>query len=179
MARDPNIERRLINWARWMEGAGDVGLGYGSGSMWDRVRVDCSPNRQSVIPTNAVEAEQTDRAIKSLPTELIETVHLHYAGRGTTVAAMAATLGCAVSTLHWRIGDAHRRITVWVSDREREAAARRQIEEQVQQVARTVRLGAAVELPMPTGKVERVKARKNGPVTTLRPELSKVGELKK
>jgi len=173
MARDPNIERRLVNWARWMDGAGDVGLGYGSASIWNRVKVDCSPNRQSVIPTNAVEAEQTDRAIKSLPPELIETVHLHYLGRGSTIAAVAVVLGCAVSTVHWRIKDAHRRITVWISDLEREAATRRQVEVNVQQVARAVRLGAAIDVPALPPLAQPVRQRKNGPVTITRPTIRK------
>lgn len=126
MARDENVERRLLNWARWRSGAGDVGLGYGNASMWNQVKVDVSPNRQSVIPTNAIEASQTDDAIKDLPIFLRATVLEVYLA-DDSVEAKARRLGCGVSTVHSRITEAHRLISIWFHDKASTAQALRDV----------------------------------------------------
>lgn len=157
MAKDPHMERRLLNWQRWKEGAGDIGLGYGNASMWNQVKVDVTPNRESVIPTNAIEAEETDRAVDALPLYLRDTVFTHYLSN-VTIEVQAQRLGCGVSTVHSRIADAHRKLLVWFSDKTRRAAELRQQAEAVQEAARLVRLGSAAAIQLTKrGKVRKVK----------------------
>lgn len=158
MIRDQYTERRLLNWARWRAGAGDVGLGYGSASMWNTERVDHSPRRDAVIPTNAVEASETEDAINSLPGFLKMTVHVYYLS-DESVEVMAQRLVCGVSTVHSRIRDAHRKIATWFSDRAMWAAAERRRNEEIQAVARVVSMGlaAAIVLPPLTKRASRRK----------------------
>lgn len=157
MARDPNIERRMLNWMRWRAGPGyGMGLGYGSASIWGSVRVDCASSRESAIPTNAIEAEETDRAIKDLPLFLRETVSVMYL-TDDPVPVKARALGCAVSTMHARVADAHRRIAIWVSDRQRHAQDDRAQVEAAQERARRASMGAALSIELPALPVRRVR----------------------
>lgn len=168
MARDPNIERRLENWVRWRRGYGNVGLGYGSGSMWNQVQVDRSPNRASVVPTNAIEGDETNDAINTLPVYLKETVYVYYLS-DDSIGVQARALGCAVSTVHSRIKDAHRLITIWFSDRSRAAAAQREKDEAIQSAARAARMASAEQVVIPQGNGVVRRVRKNGPVVITRP----------
>ena len=156
MARDDEIERRMLNWARWKAGSGNIGLGYGCSSMWNQVKVDCKGLRESVIPTNAIEADQTDVAINALPEFLRDTIRVVYL-TDEPIKAKAARLGCATSTVHSRVADAHNRILSWVAERERIAHARRQALADDHERARLVSLGAAAHVVLPAVKGKRRK----------------------
>jgi hypothetical protein len=156
MARDDEIERRMLNWARWKTGSGNIGLGFGCASMWNSVRVDCAGSREAVIPTNAVEADQTDGAINTLPEFLRDTVHVMYLS-DDPIRVKAQRLGCATSTVHSRVSDAHARILAWVAERERIAHAKREQLAQDHDRARLVALGAAAHVVLPTVKGKRRK----------------------
>ena len=168
MARDPNIERRMENWRRWKRGAGSVGLGYGNASIWNRIQVDRSPNRASVVPTNAIEGDQTNDAINTLTKHLKETVHVYYLC-DDSIELKARALGCGVSTVHARIKEAHRLITIWFSDRTRAAAEQRERDESIQSAARAARMASAQDVVIPEGARVLKRARKNGPVVITRP----------
>lgn len=135
MARDEYVERRMLNWVRWRCGAGDVGLGYGSASLWDRIKVDVSPNRESVIPTNAIEGSETEEAVRALPGYLRATVEVVYL-TDDPVDAKAKRLACGVSTVHSRTREAHRLISIWFSDKAVRLQAAREQAEKVQAMAR-------------------------------------------
>lgn len=156
MARNDEIERRMLNWARWKTGSGNIGLGYGRSSMWNQVKVDCKGLRESVIPTNAIEADQTDVAINALPLFLRDTVCVMYLS-DDPIREKAARLGCATSTVHSRVADAHNRILSWVAERERIAHARRESLAQDHERARLVSLGAAAHVVLPAVKGKRKK----------------------
>jgi hypothetical protein len=124
MARLEDVERRLLNWARWKHGGGSGALGY----VTVQYGVDTSKAayRQAVVPTVDCEAEETDQAVTSLPVELRATVHEVYLGRGTA-AERARLLGCSESTVKSRVWQAHRLIASWFSDQaqqRRDARAR-------------------------------------------------------
>lgn len=111
-----DIERRLLNWARWKAGAGVGGLGYASVNMLaalsggSRAAADPVP-----IPTMAIEAEETDRAVLALPSELRRTVEVVYLGRGG-MPDHAQALAAPVATVKARVCRAHKSISNWLSD---------------------------------------------------------------
>lgn len=113
MARIDDIERRLLNWARWKSGAGSGGMGYAGVNMDSGGGSD--GYREAVIPTMDCEAEETDRAVMSLASELRASVELVYTGRGTR-ADMARRLCITEGMLYRRIGQAHARIQQWLAD---------------------------------------------------------------
>ena len=120
MARDQDIERRLINWADWLAGLRSRGLGFASANMAVE-RVDGegydAPSRNPVIDD---EAEITDQAVKALVHDLQRTVVMVYAGSGG-MEDIATKLGVSKVTVHARIWQAHHKIKVWLSDRSHEA----------------------------------------------------------
>lgn len=130
MGRIEDIERRLQNWARWKTSSGSGSLGYA------RVQLASDTSREGYrearIPTLDCEAEETDRAVLALPSELRRTVELHYLGGGS-LRRQAAVLCCSESTVHARIVRAHQVIQSWLRDLDR---ARRQ------ESARIARLNA-------------------------------------
>lgn len=119
-----DIERRLQNWGRWKHGAGAGGLGYAKVSFGVEV-VDCDRELEAVVPTINCEAEETDRAIATLPSELRATVELVYV-LGGTVVAKAKRLACTERTVYSRLEKARRFISRWLS----EQAEVRQVERQ-------------------------------------------------
>jgi DNA-directed RNA polymerase specialized sigma24 family protein len=132
MARDTDIERRLINWADWLAGLRSRGLGYATANAAAE-RVDGegydAPSRNPVFDD---EAEITDQAVKALQDDLRRTVVLVYTGPGG-IKRIAKQLGIVEVSVHARISAAHYRIKVWLSERtvtqrqqqDREAAVRR------------------------------------------------------
>ena len=158
MKRDPHMERRMLNWVRWREGACSIGLGYGSASIWTRIKVDGQGYREAVIPTDAVEAEQTDRAVEALPAYLRATMHVYYLS-DEPMERKALSLSCGVSTVHSRVADAHRRIAAWFADKQRADADYRDRQEAAQRAAREVRMGAALNVTLPP--IPSKRARKN------------------
>jgi len=132
MARIEEIERRLLNWARWKAGGRSGGLGYsainlvtaGSGGGRDGYR-------ESVIPTNDCEADETDQAVMSLPSELRRTLEVVYV-EGGGMAAKARRLCCAEATVHARVDQAHRKISRWLADQNASRQAQRERIERLQ-----------------------------------------------
>jgi hypothetical protein len=114
MARIEDIERRLLNWARWKLGATRSGLGYAA-VRWNGALVG-SRNRESVIPTIDCEAEETDRAVQALESRLratVEVVYLHDRG----LRAQARRLCCSEPTVKARVWQAHRALSQWLAER--------------------------------------------------------------
>jgi len=116
MARLEEVERRLLNWARWKHGAGSGGLGYSGGSTWNMVAPSASRYREAVIPTVDCEAGLTDVAVRSLDDRLRATIHQVYL-TGDSATIDARKLGCTESAVRLRVSNAHRRIANWFTDR--------------------------------------------------------------
>ena len=133
MARIEDIERRLLNWSRWRAGAGSGGMGYAAVNMESSGGSD--GYREATIPTMDCEAEETDRAVMSLASELRATVELVYTGRGT-MAEKARRLCITEAWVYRRIGQAHIRIQLWLADL---AQLRRQHHERMEALQRAAR----------------------------------------
>lgn len=133
MARDEYIHRLLLNWARWKAGACDVGLGYGGG-IFGVVRTE-DRYREAVIPTIALEAEHTDRAVAQLERDLQLTIDALYL-RGLGDKAAAERLHVAVATVKERLGRAHRKIAEHLVEIRAQADAKRAALEAAQRVGR-------------------------------------------
>ena len=114
MARIDDIERRLLNWARWKHGAGAGGLGFASINPAALLGEDRDNFKEARIPTSDCEGEETDQAVKALPTELCETVHVVYL-LGGGMAQKAKRLHVSDSGLRARISAAHRQISAWLA----------------------------------------------------------------
>lgn len=136
MARIDDIERRLLNWARWCAGAGAGGLGYASVDMAAEAG-GRDGYREAVIPTVDCEAAETHQAVMALPHELQVTVERYYI-KGGGHEAKAERLHIAVSTMYARIDLAHRRIQAWLADL---AATRRAQRERIERLQHAQRPG--------------------------------------
>lgn len=133
MARIEDIERRLLNWARWRFGAGSGGLGYATVNL---VGVGGRDNvREAIIPTVDCEAEETDQAVFALPGELRATLEVVYL-QGGTMATKARRLCCSEPTIYSRIDRAHRCIQSWLAERDRARREQRSRTEALQRMAR-------------------------------------------
>ena len=135
MARDPDIERRLLNWARWKnakEGGGgnfartDMTVERVDGAGWDWSQEP---------PTFEGEAITTDQAVMALPSELRATVEMAYLGAGS-VQHMMARLQIARCTVYTRIDQAHRRLRTWFAERAEAARVQLARDEAVRRSAR-------------------------------------------
>lgn len=115
-----DIERRLQNWGRWKHGAGAGGLGYAKVRVGAEV-VDCDRELDSVVPTINVEAEETDRAVQALASELRATVEVVYV-LGGGMADKARRLAVAEATVYARLKRARYVVSCWLSEH---ASARR------------------------------------------------------
>jgi hypothetical protein len=118
MARIEEIERRLLNWARWKAGESRTGrIGYAR-TNWGADVGTRGCYREARIPTSDCEAEETDRAIAALtPFELRETVSVYYLSSGEKEALWR--LQCARQTMHARIGRAHLALQHWLAEQYR------------------------------------------------------------
>lgn len=134
MARIEDVERRLLNWARWLIGGCRGGLGYVTVS-YGPPAGDSSKVRESVIPTSEAEAMDTDDAVKLLADELRQVVTLHYKD-AQSMASMSVRLGCSVATVYARMDRAHRLLDQAFIDR---AVARREERKRVESVASAAR----------------------------------------
>lgn len=118
MARIEDIERRLLNWARYwalMEGGG----GNFASSDMTQERVDGGGwDAPTVIGTNDAEAEETERAVQSLEPGLEAAVREYYL-EGGSIKRRASSVGVSVATLYLRIEQAHRAISNWLSEQAR------------------------------------------------------------
>lgn len=105
MARDAEIERRLLNWARWRVARGVGALGYAAVQLGEQVGTRAA-YREARIPTSDCEAEETERAVQHLLPELRAAVVEVYTGSGVEADHMRE-LKCARSTMYLRIDRAH------------------------------------------------------------------------
>lgn len=111
-----DIERRLLNWVRWKAGAGVGGLGYASVNMLAALGGSSRGAHDPIpIPTMAIEAEETDRAVMALPSELRRTVEVVYLGRGGA-PEHARALAVSAVTVRARVCRAHKAISNWLAD---------------------------------------------------------------
>jgi len=128
MARIPDIERRLLNWARWKDGDGSPRLG--NGGVWNGESAR-SGYREAIVPTSDVEASQTDMAVQSMVPELQQAVTIVYLRTGSIEKA-AASVGVPISTIYRRVDLAHARIAAWLVWRGDAARAERERVERLQ-----------------------------------------------
>lgn len=133
MAKVEDVERRLLNWARWRIGGGSGGLGYASATLG--MESGGSKYREAVIPTRSGEAIETDSAVQMLATELRVLVHGHYAD-GLSMAALAVKHGCSVATVYLRLGRVHQLLDQAFRDM---AEARRVERHRVEELGRQAR----------------------------------------
>lgn len=123
MARIEDIERRLLNWARWKLGASRSGLGYAT-VRWAG-GVATRGYRESVVPTIDCEAEETDRAVQALESRLRATVEVEYL-QGWSLRRKAQHLACGESTVKARVCQAHQHLSRWLSEKAHVAREERQ-----------------------------------------------------
>lgn len=115
MARDPDIDRRLTNWADWLAGLRSRGLGFGNPNRTEE-RVD--GEGYDAVSRNPIfddEAETTDKAVRALQEDLRKTVVAVYVGPGG-FRQIARTLGITEVAVHARVSTAHYKIKVWLSE---------------------------------------------------------------
>lgn len=124
MARDEEIERRLLNWARWKAGIGGGGLGHARSRWAEDASFGGRRYREAVIPTDACDADETDRAVRSLDAPLRRTLEVVYVDDLGGLKA-AATLCVAEATVKARVWQAHRLLGQWFRERRRQADEQR------------------------------------------------------
>lgn len=115
MARIEDIERRLLNWARWRVTEGGGSIGYASVRLSSDVLASGDRYREAVIPTSDCEAAETDGLVMKLTSELRATVENYYTGRGGEAECLKR-LCIGRSTLHARIDRAHRALASMLAD---------------------------------------------------------------
>lgn len=135
-ARIDDIERRLLNWARWRLGGTAGGLGFASVNLEAALSAR-DDSRQSVVPTSDAEAVDTDAAVLALDSALRRTVEVVYLSGGG-MAGKARKLACSEATVYSRVGQAHWQIAAWLADL---ATRRRAERERVERTMRAARPG--------------------------------------
>lgn len=128
MARIEEIERRLQNWARWKQGAGSGGLGYGSSWSSDG---GGSRYREAVIPTFDHEAAITDEGVNALEARLRLTLHQVYL-TADSPELDARQLGISKMAVDARVWQAHRHLSSWLAERAEIARRERERVESLQ-----------------------------------------------
>lgn len=108
MARDVDVEGRLLRWAAYVT----VGDGSGFPAM-SVIHPEWQPPSPGTTPSMKVssfsDAKQTHRAIGRLSQRQANTLVVHYVLK-LPLADQAARLGCAESTVTARIDQAHARL---------------------------------------------------------------------
>jgi DNA-directed RNA polymerase specialized sigma24 family protein len=123
MARIEHIRQRLENWARWSQERDAGGSGYPRVNILAKVGGTDNWGRNS-IPTNSIEASETDDAVRSLQltrSHLYLTLTLHYA-KGLPIHQVSTRLHKAESTIKRHLEEADLAIERWLQGR---AEARR------------------------------------------------------
>jgi hypothetical protein len=129
MARIDGIRMRLENWARWCARNGSGGLGYPSVNMLARMCPTVG-GRESFVPTDDVEASQTQDAVNSLQlrrSHLYLVLTLHYA-KGLEIKRVAKHMCKAESTIKRNLEDADHALQDWLVEKarfERDRAAKK------------------------------------------------------
>jgi hypothetical protein len=131
MARDPYIEQRLINWARWKLGRGAGGLGF-AGVNWNAFMAEDRDGTAPVLPDD--EDPLTDMAVQSLATDVQDALFEQYGGRGTDEAKAQRSM-CHVKTFRSRVEAGLRGVSRWLADREAKLLQERARVEAVQRWA--------------------------------------------
>lgn len=135
MARIEWVEMRLLNWARWRLMRGMGPLGYAGVDLTDPTPTTRDPYVDAPVPTNSIEAADTDAIIKTLEPELRDTVVAWYLRRDGLAGALRQ-LGIGERALHQRIERAHRRLADAINDRQDRARQERARVEALQEAAR-------------------------------------------
>jgi DNA-directed RNA polymerase specialized sigma24 family protein len=132
MARDAEIERRLLNWARAKGGGLSGGLGF---SRLD-LAADTSSRgyREATIPIDACDADVTDQGVKALTPVLRETVVWLYL-QGKSLDDVARRERITKPAVHARVWKAHAELRLWFAERERRASVERQRLDRLQRQA--------------------------------------------
>lgn len=134
MARLEHIETRLLNWARWRLTGGGGALGYSRVNMLRAFGGAGSRYAEAPIPTNAIEAGETDDAVGRLDRPLRITVEVHYLEQGVvrgrlrrlaTMSARLTHLCCSKSTYYERLDAAHAQLAEHFAAREDRQRAER------------------------------------------------------
>lgn len=132
MARDPDIERKLLNWARAKAGGQSGGLGYATVNL--QIEGDARRYREATIPIDACEADITDQAVKALAPVPRETVQQLYL-RNLSMREVAAKARIGEQAARARIWKAHAELRTWFAERERKAASERARVQQLQRAS--------------------------------------------
>ena len=120
MRFDGEMDRRLINWARWRVARHEGGH-IGTASL--EMRVDCSGwDAPTVIPLLSAEAEETQALVMRLDDVNRKAVEVWYVHPGS-VATRCAVVGASETVVRGRVGLAQRQIAQWLQDR-RDASER-------------------------------------------------------
>ena len=106
MALNDEMERRMLNWARWKLTGGAGVLGF-SAVQFAAADMPREPYADAPIPTSNIEASEMDDAVKALPPELRATVEIHYLDNESQSHKLGR-LGITKAALYLRIGRAHR-----------------------------------------------------------------------
>ena len=123
MARDEETERRLQNWARWRLCCTGGPLGYAGVDLTTADQPSGGFENAS-IPTNDVEASETEVAVRALSADLKQTVELHYIGAGSQ-AKKATKLCITERTMRLRVEQARRQVSAWFAAKTEAACAER------------------------------------------------------
>ena len=131
MAKIEDIERRLLNWARWRDMAGSGALGYAA------VKLEGGGTRggyrEAKVPVVDCEAAEMDELIQRLPSELRFTIEVCYCESGGETTRMKRLM-CARSTIHARIGQAHTMLARWLAEKHQVRTRERQRVEALQRM---------------------------------------------
>lgn len=130
MAKLPDIERKLLNWARYRLRRDSGAIGYATTSLRERVDGE-GWDARAAIPTVDSDADVTEQAIQSLQVDLRHTIEEFYL-RGDGVDAKARRLGCSRAAVYARISLAHLQLASWFSERDRVARQERERVEKLQ-----------------------------------------------
>lgn len=133
MARDPDIERRLLNWVRAKAGGGSGGLGYATVNL--QAETNSRGYREATIPIDACEADVTDQGVKALSPALRHAVVEYYL-RNKSARTIGLAERITERAVHARIEKAHTELRAWFAQRERRAAEEHERLLQLQAAAR-------------------------------------------
>lgn len=125
MARIEWVALRLNNWALYKSKESSGGLGWKTQCAYLNVVVD-GGHRDSPLPIDETDAAVTDLAVESLKASrahLYDTLHCCYITHPSYTSSgprtrQAQVLGCAVSTVDARLGEADRALRDWFAARQ-------------------------------------------------------------
>ena len=132
MARDADIERRLLNWARAKAGGLSGGLGYATVNL--EAETHSRGYREATIPIDACEADITDQAVRALTPVLRDTVIQLYL-RNKAIRELAASARISEQGVRVRLWKAHDELRAWLSERARKAGEEQARVAQLQRAA--------------------------------------------